>query len=252
MLFCGILVALALVGCTETGEPKAGAPDAAMSPCGDGPCPDAAVVDTTGRVLGEPCDSDRQCESGRCYEARYCTVDCEAACPADARGEVYDCEGGRCVRREVGYAWLVLVDTSGEAEALTPGADICGASYDCDGTEAPAEDAVLRVGRGEVCGGEPECASPRDVAAAALDLGLPCDEETSPSAYVSLGVGGELALRFPRDVRGCRLSVTDRAGAVPESYAIYVCRGEEAVDCLNDGASLWETDEGGRHIFDVP
>ena len=67
-----------------------------------------------------------------------------------------------------------------------------------------------------------------------------------------MGVEGELALRFPRGLRGCEVAVTDRAGSVPESYAVYVCRDELRADCLNDGAPLWHNDSGGRHRFEVP
>ncbi len=231
--------------------------DGAVLPCvATDTCVDTGVVDTTPRrSIGQACQGDIHCESGLCIDLpsdRYCTETCEAACPADATGAVYDCTNGRCVRRDQQYRWLILVDTTELSDPRTPGADICGASYDCGGAIETADVAILGEGEGEVCPGAPDCASPRNDPDAALDDGVACSHEADPSDYVSLGVGGDLALQFDRGLRGCMVQITDRDGDTPESYAIYVCADELRADCLNDGDPLWQIDEGGRHVFEVP
>lgn len=256
MLIRGMLASLLLAAtaCEETGEDTR---DAVALPCvATSSCVDTGPVDTTPRrSIGQACEADLHCESGLCLDVpsdRYCTEMCEGACPADSTGAVYDCTEGRCVRRDQQYRWLILVDTSEQTEPLTPGADICGASYDCGGVVESADAAILGEGEGEVCPGAPGCTSARNDPEAALDDGVACADEADPSDYVSLGVGGELALHFDRGLRGCMVQTTDRAGAVPESYDIYVCADELRADCLNDGQPLWQNEEGGRHLFEVP
>ena len=154
-------------------------------------CRDLGMVDATpDRGVGEPCDANEQCADGLCFQATsepYCSVPCEAGCPSDASGHVYDCREAVCVRRDTTYRWVLLVDTSQDTESLTPGADICGASFDCAGHTDVAAEATLEEGEGEVCGGQPDCASARNDPLTALDDGVSCADDTVPSDFVSLG-----------------------------------------------------------------
>lgn len=149
------------------------------------------------------------------------------------------------------YRWLIVVDDSEEENrAGTAGADICGAVARC-GDDTRVGVAAERIGGdGVVCDGVPSdvCGmTRRDDARAALDDGAACDGGSSPSDYVSLGIAGELAIDFGRDLRGCSVAVVELLGRDAEAFAVYACATPalSGESCLDGGAALG-SQRGGR------
>ncbi|MCA9541142.1 MAG: hypothetical protein KC620_19715, partial [Myxococcales bacterium] len=70
--------------------------------------------------------------------------------------------------------------------------------------------------------------------------------------YVSLGVGGELALDFGTDLRGCSVEVIELAGRDVEGYSLYVCRGPDPGAACLTGDALVAVPAGGSVSVDVP
>ncbi|MCB9546725.1 MAG: hypothetical protein H6706_12845 [Myxococcales bacterium] len=152
--------------------------------------------------------------------------------------------------------WVFVVDASPQpTEVGTPGADICGLAATCDGAAIPTLAALLVLGDGEVCDEQRDgCPTVRGDPDAARDDGAACTAASSPSDYVSLGVGGLLAVRFGRDLRGCVLEVVEAAGADDDAYDVFVCDGGEvgSATCVADGQPLGTGRGGGGVQVTVP
>lgn len=155
---------------------------------------------------------------------------------------------------EAQFHWLIILDNSTDENlAGTPGVDICGVELICDGRSYRGVEALLHPGAGEMCTERgPSCGAARNVAAAALDRGAACSADSSPiSDYVSLGIGGVLAIRFDRDLRGCEVHVVEHQGRDRESFEAYVCQDGSFEACLTDAPTL-EGRFGGSVSGDVP
>lgn len=160
------------------------------------------------------------------------------------------------------YTWVIIVDDSAEPNLNgTPGADICGLTVDCGGTNVDSTQATAILGDGEICDGsttEPPCESGTDRGDpnAALDTGANCAAGSSPSDYISIGVNGQLAVQFAQDLQGCNVVVTElEGGMIDEPYQVYICQTDtlETETCLNMGAVLAESGpSGGQVSVDVP
>lgn len=152
------------------------------------------------------------------------------------------------------YPWLVIFDNSvEEAMASSPGADICGVSVVC-GADAPTPAEVdYQWGEGEICDEEREgCSANRADPKAALDSGEWCEAASVPSDYLTLGMGGTLALRYDRSLRGCTVDVVELVGSQQEGYELWVCKTlEPDWDCLTDSA-LASVPNGGNVQVNVP
>lgn len=199
-----------------------------------------------------------------------------AACDVDD-GEG-DCEVGDCTETDGGaggmggmgggmveteYRYVIIVDDSPETDTDgTAGVDICGMVANCNGAELTGVGADLSLGEGEVCDGnttEAPCSSGvnRQNPGTALDTGALCDPATNneePSHYVSIGVGGELAVEFDQDLQGCDVEVIEHAGRDAEAYRVYVCESNEINNdtCLLMANAVAEADMGGPVSFTVP
>ncbi len=156
------------------------------------------------------------------------------------------------------YTWLIIVDdTQVDSNAGTAGIDLCGVAADCDGVVEPAVQADYIQGDGLVCGPadpDPCSGTARDDPSAALDIGAACEAGSSPSDYVSLGLSGQIGLRFERPLPGCTVTVFEFAGRDDEPYDAYVCRGPilSAEDCLLDGEPVLRARLGGDASADIP
>ncbi|MCB9527770.1 MAG: hypothetical protein H6703_12300 [Myxococcales bacterium] len=152
--------------------------------------------------------------------------------------------------------WLIVVDESEEENrAGTAGADICGAVAFCEGAEFIGVAAQSIGGDGLVCDGVPSAVcgmTARDDPAAALDDGAVCAGGSSPSDYVSLGIAGELAIDFGRDLRGCSVEVVELLGRETEAFAVFACATPVllAESCLDGGAALG-AQRGGRLVVEL-
>lgn len=131
------------------------------------------------------------------------------------------------------HVWILLDDLSEESSLQgTPGVDICGVEFECaGGAVGYGVEAVLRAGDGMICeaAGE-DCLAARDDPNATLGpIEQACELASAPSQYVSLGLGGRLALRVAVQhgeggrcgLVGCRLKVEELreppGGEVPGS-----------------------------------
>jgi len=162
---------------------------------------------------------------------------------------------------------VVLVDLSPDLNTTgTPGADICGAAFVCpDGTTGEAVDFKFTPGSGEVCTGPGmvvggrRCSTPRNDPGAALGPPeSPCVGGSVPSEYVSLGVGGVLALKMGDlgtrgGLDGCTVTVAEAPGGrTPgEGYEVHVCRDADGRDC-HPQSPLGRFESGGEGQVDVP
>jgi hypothetical protein len=181
-----------------------------------------------------------------------------AADAADAADAVVDAVVDAAVDAEpVGgtYPWLIIIDYSvEEAMASSPGADICGVSVVC-GADAPTPAEVdYQWGDGEICDEEREgCSANRADPKAALDSGEWCEAASVPSDYLTLGMGGTLALRYGRSLRGCSIEVVELVGNQQEGYELWVCRKYMGPDweCLTD-PPLASVPNGGNVQVNVP
>lgn len=150
-----------------------------------------------------------------------------------------------CEREDepVEYRYVIVEDASIEVgRAGTAGADICSVVVECFGEALVAVSASLEVGQGVVCDGMSTDAPCEDGvdrrdAAAALTDGTRCVAESAPSDYVSLGLGGGLAVEFAVDLAGCEVLIEALAGRTDEPYGVYVCATPMITDetCLLDG-----------------
>ncbi|MCB9548108.1 MAG: hypothetical protein H6706_20015 [Myxococcales bacterium] len=129
-------------------------------------------------------------------------------------------------------SWVVLVDVSPDEENRTPGSDICGVSAVCaDGAVVP-QTAILVAGAGTFCSEVgPGCTAVRDDAVAALDDGALCRGGSAPSDYVSMGIGGSLAVDFGRALAGCTVAVVELAASRVEAYEILICETSDGMGC---------------------
>lgn len=163
------------------------------------------------------------------------------------------------------YQYVHIVDNTVDRGGQgVDGADICGLVAVCDDQVHVAVDATLYLGDGEICDGttnEAPCEAGvnRQNPLAALDDGYTClphfENEFEPSHAVSLGLAGELAVRFDVDLRGCLIDIGEHLGRDAEPYLVYVCNGPTltAEGCLGDGDALaYSHAEGGQVSFDVP
>ncbi|MEZ4472824.1 MAG: hypothetical protein R3F60_18965 [bacterium] len=172
-------------------------------------------------------------------------ADTDAGPPAGDGGVGGSDGGGGDVAR-----WVVLVDVSPDEENRTPGADICGVSAVCEGAEVGGQVAILSAGAGTFCSEVgPGCTAARDEAAAALDDGAVCRGGSVPSDYVSLGIGGTLAVDFGRSLSGCTVTVVELAASRVEAYEILVCAGADGEGCQGP---LAVAPMGGTTTVDVP
>jgi hypothetical protein len=155
------------------------------------------------------------------------------------------------------YHWVLLIDASEEENmAGTAGADICGVTATCGGTDVPSVGALLLQGEGSLCTAVDEaadCSADRTDATAAQDDGSSCEAASTPSDYVSLGMGGILSVDFGQDLSGCTLNVVELVGNQVEGYEVYVCsdNNTDAGTCLND-AALETAATGGDVEVTVP
>lgn len=192
------------------------------------------------------------------------TADCETGDCTDggAGGEGGEGgEGGNVMGAEYRYV-IIVDDTEASGGQGTDGADICGIVADCGGTAADTVSGTLTVGGGDVCDGstmEAPCESgvDRQDPETALDTGMLCDpanNSTPPSHYASLGLSGQLAIEFDRDLQGCTVTVVEHAGRDTEVYDVYVCESTDftAETCLLMGQPVAVADMGGEVSFDVP
>ncbi len=196
-----------------------------------------------------------------------------AACDVDDGGED-DCEVGDCTETDamveadmgvpVEYRYVIVADDSPETDTDgTAGSDVCGMVAVCDGESLTGLEATLTLGEGTVCDGnttEAPCQSGinRQEPGTALDTGDECDPannlDEGPSHYVSLGVTGQLAVDFGRDLQGCEVTVREPAGLDMEGYYVYVCESAEINNdtCLLMGNSVAEALMGDDVSFVVP
>ena len=145
------------------------------------------------------------------------------------------------------YTVVIINDVSLDSPMGTSGADICGITARCGDELRVGTMARVWIGSGAVCE-EPgdfiylagttkeedyTCITSRNNADAALDDGISCAIDSNPADYVSLGYGGNLAVWFDGDLRGCTIEVSelvdvsqqqsDREGETREAYVVYVC-----------------------------
>jgi hypothetical protein len=153
---------------------------------------------------------------------------------------------------EAAYDTLLLFDQDSLDDATgTSGADFCGVTADC----ATAVAATLTLGGGEICRSEgPGCATDRASAIAILDDGSNCEAGSVPSDYVSVGTSGSIAVTFDGDLRGCRVTVVELAGAVLEGWEGFVCDSEDVsfANCVADDQPVHVEPAGGPATFAVP
>lgn len=151
------------------------------------------------------------------------------------------------------YSWVRVVDISDEENmAGTPGVDICGIIVDCGDGPLSGMSPTYSQGMGDLCSAMgPDCSAVRTDPAAANDNGDACDPVSMPTSdYVSLGLGGEVAVDYGQDLRGCDVTIIEHAGNDTEAYEIWVC-AEASDNCLNDVALLEDAD-GGNSSTTVP
>ncbi len=151
------------------------------------------------------------------------------------------------------YKYLVLVDNSeDENGAGTPGSDICGVQVVCGEEAMTGDEAWLYQGAGYMCDeiGQ-NCATARNMPISALDAGDSCEPESSPiSDYVSVGIGGILALEFAQDLQGCSVRINEHQGQDREGFEVYVCKDATMSDCLGD-TPVFESRFGGEVTGEV-
>ena len=168
---------------------------------------------------------------------------------SDARIESQDSGGPR-----EGYAWVEIRDISvDERPHGTAGADICGLVAHCEGNHVIGIEAYLELGTGGVCvaHARPACGPNRADPNAALQSGEECDSTSSPSDYVSLGMGGVLWVYFGTDLRDCTLSVAEAQSVGREAYNVFVCAEMNNDDCLNGGHPVGSAVWGGPLTVDL-
>jgi len=210
----------------------------------------AMSVSLIGMFFG--CEQDSDLNSGDaglqvCDDAGYCVdVDASVGGGGGTGGTAGGGgAGGQPPSAQADWVWVHIEDTSETQNTKgTPGADICGVTFDCGarGTGNGVE-AKLERGNGDICKkdqniGGSNCSADRDDPNAAVGAVDPCEPGSSPSEYVSLGIGGTLKVRVDTDpeglldsggLGGCAVTVTELVGSDDESYQISVC-SEEAAD----------------------
>ena len=173
-----------------------------------------------------------------------------AACDVDDDGGDAGLDGGAETGPGEGavYTWVIIEDTSDEENIHgTPGVDICGVSFSCPGGVSGhgMEAEVTVAGAGSVCvEADSDCSASRDLPEAAVGVPEnPCVAISAPSHYVSIGVGGILAIRLgvgaddgtlidSGGLTDCDVTVVELAGgSVPESYKVNTCVAKDAIDC---------------------
>ena len=182
-------------------------------------------------------------------------------------------DGGSVDPPPAAYSVVLIRDISTETNAAgTPGADICGVAVDCGGTVITTDRApYYQPGQGGICGQgtdqEPEgqCDSgvARNNPAAALDDGMACEPvDPDPnfgdnrSCYVSLGVNGELGVKFNQDLQGCTVTVVEHAGRDIENYEVFICAEDangdpDPTNCLTGDMAAATTDMGGSISIEI-
>ncbi len=134
----------------------------------------------------------------------------------------------------ISYPFVVISDIS-EAENIDgmPGVDICRVQLDCNGETRLGTVEDYDAGTGQICGqaGVELTACAEGVVfndpAMGVDGNSLCDpaERTADggSPFVSLGMGGQLVVRFESDVQGCSLDIAEHVGAEVEGYRFKLC-----------------------------
>ena len=146
-------------------------------------------------------------------------------------------------------AWVIIEDNSdGASETVTTGVDICGVEFTCpNGAQGFGVETRYRRGDGASCSGPPDCLTAANDPQAALGpIESPCEPDSVPSQYVSLGTRGELAVRLathperpaPLMLSGCTLRIGERPSPLVEGYRIRVCQDPAGMDCVHTSAGL--------------
>lgn len=139
-------------------------------------------------------------------------------------GGVYDDENEEGEETLESFQYLMILDQSQqENSAGTPGVDICGVWADCEGLEISGNARLDTDDRGICSSGDSSCAADRGNARAAEDDGRACSGNSSPSDYVSLGMGGILTLDFGQDLRGCMVHLVELDGREEEGAQVLIC-----------------------------
>ncbi|MEM9068514.1 MAG: hypothetical protein AAGE52_08405, partial [Myxococcota bacterium] len=188
-------------GACPTGDVCAAGTDA----CGG--CVDPSIV-SGARGLGEPCDADAECGSGRCLvdgEDSYCTADCEgfASCP-----DGFHCRTGSCARGALGGngdRCLDAADCRGTLQCVegicsSTCTDTCDDDFSCTEGFCRSDLGVL----GDVCAVDDECLSSRCVPVGSEPrCTQPCGAAGGcPSGFACVDNAGELLCARPGETRG--------------------------------------------------
>ncbi|MBU0554149.1 hypothetical protein KKF91_08470 [Myxococcota bacterium] len=168
------------------------------------------------------------------------------------------CDGGvnqnedQDENRQESYEYVMILDNSSEENgAGTPGVDICGIWVECQGVELSGQ-ARLSTDDPNICtAGAPGCVAHRGDANAAEDDGRACEGMSSPSDYVSLGMGGMLIVDFNQDLQGCRVHVVELDGGDREGAQVFVCANparEETCYAIGEFETNGAGDGGGDEM----
>lgn len=182
-------------------------------------------------------------------------------------GGAEEAEGEESPEAGTAYTYVIIEDVSpGYNDNGTPGVDICGVSFVCDdGTEGWATAVSLDTGAGFICSGDDEeCLADRGDAEAAL--GEPeafCEPASVPSDYVSLGVGGRIALKLEvpdqpdalearGGIGGCTLIIHELDGMTDEAYTVNLCTSASGEDCQSEDGIMAAMEGGSISVFVTP
>jgi len=223
----GTCVAGCVPGLGQCGAGEVCAPDGAS--CDS--CLDAARVDGP-RGLGEPCDTNQDCESDACANVpgdRYCTTRCDGSCPVG-----YHCSQGGCLRGDLGRDGEPCAAAEECASAVCqawPDASSC--SSPCDPSHAcPAGSTCA-----EVAGGPSACRPDGSI------LGAPCGTGDDCFGHICANWGGQRRCSEACDVADpCPTGFT----CLDAGDGVRVCVVEGEGDDGGDGGGGCGCRVGGR------